>query len=88
MPADILAAQEAGDGSYRAAARSMPQERELGSGRQADCRQALISKTMNIPPSNRKAFTLVEIIIVVPNYCIARRHRCAWIHMRVQVLPG
>ena len=34
-------------------------------GRQPDCRHALISKTMNTPPSNQKAFTLVEIMIVV-----------------------
>jgi prepilin-type N-terminal cleavage/methylation domain-containing protein len=43
----------------------MLQKRELGRGRQPDCRHALISKTMNIPPSNQKAFTLVEIMIVV-----------------------
>src|SRR5256714_13410839 len=43
----------------------MLQKRELHSGRQPDCRHALIFKTMNIPPSNQKAFTLVEIMIVV-----------------------
>ena len=43
----------------------MLQKREPGPGRQPDCRHALISKTMNTPPSNQKAFTLVEIMIVV-----------------------
>jgi prepilin-type N-terminal cleavage/methylation domain-containing protein len=43
----------------------MLQKREPGHERQPDCRHALISKTMNTTPSKQKAFTLVEIMIVV-----------------------
>jgi len=48
MPADTLAAQKREMDHIERRYVQCRKKRELGSGRQTDCRQALISKTMNI----------------------------------------